>query len=298
MIGENGRVNVAEFVYTVLLKPPPLRRAANAAIRALLPERARVGAATVWLNPHDPVISGALAFGVYERGEIAFFRSRFRAGMTLIDVGANVGLYSALALSTPGFHGRVLALEPHAESRRYLEKTIAANAPAPGAAQIVGLAASDRTGTLALYQNPENKGDNRLYPDPLLRAEESVGADTLDNICRRAGIAAAQFVKIDVQGAEAQVVRGAAGLLGASRDCILMTEFWPYGLARSGGDALGYLALLRDLGFRLYQLSGNRGALTAIDTPEALVARTQGRRYANLVGVKGEALAVNSAIHA
>ena len=291
-------MSIAEFVYTVLLKPAPLRRAANAAIRALLPERVRVGEATVWLNPDDPVISGALRFGVYERGETAFFRSRFRAGMTLVDVGANVGLYSALALSTPGFHGRVLALEPHAESRRYLEKTIASNAPTPGAAQIVGLAASDRAGTLALYQNPENKGDNRLYPDPLLRSEESVGADTLDSICRRAGVASAQFVKIDVQGAEAQVVRGAAGLLGASTDCILMTEFWPYGLARCGGDGLEYLGMLRDLGFRLYQLSGNRGTLTAIGTPEELVARTQGRRYANLVGLKGKPAAVDSGIQA
>jgi len=284
-------MSVAEFIYTVLLKPPPLRRAANAAIRALLPERVRVGAATVWLNPDDPVISGALALRVYERGEIAFFRSRFRAGMTLVDVGANVGLYSALALSTPGFHGRVLALEPHAESRRYLERTVESNAPAPGAAQIVGLAASDRAGTLALYKNPQNKGDNRLYPDPLLQGTESIEPDTLDNICRRAGIASAQFVKIDVQGAEAQVVRGAAGLLGASTECILMTEFWPYGLARCGGDGLGYLGMLRDLGFRLHELSGNRGTLTAISSHEALVGRTQGRRYANLVGLKGAAAA-------
>lgn len=280
-------MSVAEFIYTVLLKPRPLRRAANTAIRALLPERVRVGEATVCLNPHDPVISGALAFGVYERGEIAFFRSRFRAEMTLVDVGANVGLYSALALATPGFHGRVLAVEPHAESRGYLEKTIASNAPAPGAAHIVGLAASDRAGTLALYKNPENKGDNRLYPDPLLPAEESVGADTLDNICRRAGIASTQFVKIDVQGAEAQVVRGAAGLLRASSECVLMTEFWPYGLARCGSDGLEYLGMLRDLGFRLYELSGSRGTLTAVSTPAALVERTQGRRYANLVGLKG-----------
>ena len=280
-------MSVAQFVYTVLLRPRPLRRAANATIRALLPRRARVGGAEVWLNPDDPVISGALALGVYERGEIAFFRARFGAGMTLLDVGANVGLYSALALSTPGFRGRVLAVEPHAESRRYLEKTIAGNAPAPGAAQIVGLAASDRAGTLALYKNPENKGDNRLYPDPLLQGEESVGADTLDNICRRAGIASAQFVKIDVQGAEAQVVRGAAGVLGASSECILMTEFWPYGLARCGSDALGYLGMLRELGFRLHQLCGSGGTLAPIGAPEELVERTQGRRYANLVGIKG-----------
>jgi len=274
-------MSVAEFIYTVLLKPPPLRRAANGVIRALLPQRVRLGKASVWLNPQDPVVSGALAFRVYERGEIAFFRSRFQPGMTFIDVGANVGLYSALALSTPGFRGRALAIEPHAESRLYLRKTIEANG---GAAQICELAASDRPGTLKLYKNPENKGDNRLYPDPLLRGEETIEADTLDNICRRYGIASAQFIKIDVQGAEAQVIRGAKGLLAASSDCVLMTEFWPYGLARCGADGLEYLQLLQELGFRLYELGRN---LAPVNDPRALVERTQGRHYANLVGIKG-----------
>jgi FkbM family methyltransferase len=281
-------VTIAEFVYTILLKPRLLRRAANAAIRASLPERIRVGEATVWLNPDDPVISGALTFGVYERGEIAYFRSRFGADMTFLDIGANVGLYSALALSTPGFRGRVLAIEPHSESRLYLQKTIASNAAAAtGAALICGLAAADRPGTLTLYKNPENKGDNRLYPDPLLRGEETVTADTLDNICQRYGIASAQFIKIDVQGAEAQVIRGATRLLAGSGDCILMTEFWPYGLARCGADGLEYLEMLRDLGFRLYELSGNRGVLAPISSARALVERSSGRRYANLVGLKG-----------
>ena len=280
-------MTIAEFVYTTLLKPRLLRRAANAAIRASLPERIRVGGAIVWLNPDDPVVSGALTFGVYERGEIAFFRSRFGADMTLVDIGANVGLYSALALSTPGFRGRVLAIEPHSESRRYLQKTIASNAAAPGAALICGLAASDRPETVTLYQNPENKGDNRLYPDLLLRGAETVSADTLDNICRRYAITSAQFIKIDVQGAEAKVIRGATDLLAGSRDCILMTEFWPYGLSRCGADALEYLQMLQDLGLRLYELSGSRGALAPVSSPRALVERTHGRRYANLVGVKG-----------
>lgn len=278
-------MTIAEFVYTVLLKPRPLRVAANGAIRCLLPASVRVGGATVWLNPEDPVISGALMLGVYERREIAFFRSRFAADMTFIDVGANVGLYSALALSTPGFRGRVLAIEPHGESRVYLKKTIEASAQ-PQAAQICELAAAESPGTLTLYKNPDNKGDNRLYADPLLAGAETIAADTLDNICRRHGIASAQFIKIDVQGAEARVMRGASGLLGASSTCILMTEFWPHGLARCGADGLEYLEMLRELGFRLYELGRD---LAPVDEPRALVERTQGRRYANLVGVKGNA---------
>ncbi len=252
-------MTIAEFVYTVLLRPRLLRRAANATIRAMLPERVRVGEATVWINPDDPVISGALTLGVYERGEIAYFRSKLGADMTFIDIGANVGLYSAIALSTRGFRGRVLAVEPHAESRLYLQKTIESNAAAAtGAAQICGLAASDRPQTLTLYKN-----------------------------CRRYGIASAQFIKIDVQGAEARVIRGATGLLAGSRDCILMTEFWPYGLSRCGADGRGYLEMLQGLGFRLYELSGSRGLLAPVGSPQALVERTGGRRYANLVGLKG-----------
>ena len=280
-------MTLAEFVYTVLLKPRLLRRAANAAIRASLPKRVRVGEAIVWLNPDDPVVSGALTFGVYERGEIAFFRSRFGPDMTFVDVGANVGLYSAIALATPGFRGRVLAVEPHSESRLYLQKTLQSNAAPAGAAVICELAASDRPETLTLYENPDNKGDNRLYPDPLLRGEEMVGADSLDSICRRHGISSTQFIKIDVQGAEAKVVRGASGLLAGSADCILMTEFWPYGLARCGADGLDYLEMLRDLGFRLYELSGASGVPAPVASARALVERTQGRRYANLVGLKG-----------
>ena len=282
-------MTLADFVYTVLLKPRLLRRAANTVIRAALPQRVHVREATVWLNPEDPVVSGALTFGVYERAEIAFFRSRFGADMTFVDVGANVGLYSALALSTPGFRGRVLAVEPHGESRVYLQKTIQSNATPAAAALICALGASDRPGTLTLYKNPENKGDNRVYPDPLLQGEEKIGVDTLDNICRGHGISTAQFIKIDVQGAEANVVRGASGLLAASAECILMTEFWPYGLGRCGTDGLEYLEMLRDFGFRLYELAGTSGLPAPVASPRELVERTQGRRYANLVGFKGDA---------
>ena len=281
--------SVAEFVYTVLLKPPLLRRAANAVIKAVLPQTVRAGGAVICINPVDPVISGALTLRVYERDEMDFFRANFLPDMTLIDVGANVGLYSGMALATPGFQGRILAIEPHAESRRFLQGTLRSNGSVEQQRRVVvsDLAASDRAGTLTLYENSQNRGDNRIYPDPLLDRTEPIASDTLDRICEQSGIGSVQFLKIDVQGAEAKVIHGAARVLAQSTDCILMTEFWPYGIARSGSDALGYLASLRALGFALYELRRGGKELLPIGDPGKLIARTQARKYANLIGLKG-----------
>lgn len=283
-------MSVAEFVYTVLLKPPPLRHLANATIKAIVPAHVRVGDALIWLNPADPVVSGALSLRVYEREEMAFFRSIIGGGMTFVDVGANVGLYTALALATPGFTGRILAIEPHAESRIYLAKTIASNNAGLHGRQvdICAAAASDRAGRVTLYKNPNNKCDNRLYADPLLGEREEVSTDTLDNICVRQGIDSIQFLKIDVQGSEAQVVQGASDILSRSSDCVLMTEFWPYGLERAGADASGYIELLHGLGFTLFRLTGKSPYPVPLGDPRALVAALPGRCYANLIGLKGE----------
>ena len=85
---------LAEFIYTRLLRPAPVRRVTNAILLSIVPKTVRVGPAIVHLNPSDPVISGALALRVFERDELAFFSQRCRAGMTVLDVGANVGLYT------------------------------------------------------------------------------------------------------------------------------------------------------------------------------------------------------------
>ena len=93
---------LAEFVYCYLLRPWPLRQLTNWTIRQLLPRQIEIHGATVVLNPTDPVVSGALHFGVYEKAETRFFQSACRDGMTFLDVGANLGYYTALATRAGG----------------------------------------------------------------------------------------------------------------------------------------------------------------------------------------------------
>ena len=202
-MGYGYLMSLTEFIYTVLLRPRPLKLTVNALIRLLVPETIKLRGATIFINPQDPVISGALTLRVYEKDEIAFFVKHFEPDMNMIDIGANVGIYTALALTTKGFEGKLVCLEPCSESMEFLEKTVKINARKNAeSVYLSNKAASNVEGTVTLYKNPENKGDNRLYADKLLNEKATIQATTLDKICSQCDIDEVNFIKIDIQGFE------------------------------------------------------------------------------------------------
>ena len=273
----------AEFVYCYLLRPWPLRQLTNWTIRQLLPKQIEIHGATIVLNPTDPVVSGALHFGVYEKAETRFFQSACRDGMTFLDVGANLGYYTALAARAVGPNGRVLAVEPDPDSFGYLEQTIAANAV--GNVQAFPVAASDAPATLPLYISTDNRGDNRLYASGEDRPQVEVTARPLDALLRENKIDKVDLIKIDVQGYEPKVIAGLRETITASPNLTLLTEFWPQGIDEAGEDANEFLQTLRELGLTLHELQPD-GSLAELTDDTDLIARHQGRRYTNLIGRK------------
>jgi FkbM family methyltransferase len=270
-----------EFIYSVLLKPKLLRAAANATLRAMLPVSVRRHGATIHLNPEDPVVSGALALNVYEKPETEFFLSVCRPGMTFLDIGANVGYYSALALARFQGHGKVIALEPDPVSYTYLQRTVAAN----GQATCIPRAASDHFGSMRLFLNSDNKGDNRLYANDLASGSIEVAVVTVDGLLAELGVACADLIKVDVQGYEGHVFQGMAETIRRSPRLIIMTEFWPQGLRDAGTDPIGLLTGFEDLGVKLFELMPG-GSLEPLTNKESLVSRFTGRRYTNIVAKK------------
>jgi len=274
---------LAEFVYCYLLRPWPLRQLTNWTIRKLLPKQVEIHGATVVLNPTDPVVSGALRFGVYEKAETLFFQSACRVGMTFLDVGANLGYYTALAARAVGPDGRVLAVEPDPDSFGYLEQTIAANAV--GNVEAFPVAASDAPAMLPLYISTDNRGDNRLYASDEERPQVEVKARPLDALLRENNIETVDLIKIDVQGYEPKVIAGLRETIIASPNLTLLTEFWPQGMTEAGGDANEFLKTLRELGLTLHELKPD-GSLAELTNDSDLIARHRGRRYTNLIGRK------------
>jgi FkbM family methyltransferase len=151
--------------------------------------------------------------GVYDKHELALMREALRGGGDMVDVGAYVGLY---ALAAAPLAGRVLAFEPNAAARARLERNAA------GAANVVvsGKAVSDREGGMRMWV----RGDaawSTLTEDWLAGASPvEVEATTLDAEVERVGLAPA-FVKIDVEGHEPAVLRGAAAMIERHRPVVL-----------------------------------------------------------------------------
>ena len=275
-------MELTEFVYTVLLKPRPLRASANATLRALCPSRKRLGDAWWTPNPNDPVVSGAAALGVYERPETAFFLSVCKPNMTFLDVGANTGYYSTWALSLMKEEGRIISIEPDPEALRYLTSTRDANNSK--IMQVMPYAASAQEGTCVLFRNPDNRGDNRLYENDLCHDQIAVQSKPVDKILFDLGVTTVDLIKMDVQGFEGHAIMGMKETLRRSPNVTLLMEFWPWGLSKAGSDARNVLEMLESFGFTLFELQGH-GLLKILASHSALIDRLDGRKYTNLVGV-------------
>ncbi len=273
-------MTVPEFIYTVVLKPKPLRKAANAIIKRILPKYVRYGPAAVRLNPNDPVVSGALTFRVYEKDETAFLRSVFFPGMVLLDIGANVGYYTALGGHKAGSQGRVIALEPDPENFKYLSETVKANGLKN--ARCIQVAAADHVGSGKLYVSANNRGDNRLYSNELASSTIEIRITTIDALLGELGVEHVDIIKIDVQGAEGLVLKGMKETLRDPGSLIVLTEFWPDGLRRANTDPKKLLLSLEESGLQIYQL-GKNGSLDTISDHDALINRYPGRKYTNIV---------------
>jgi FkbM family methyltransferase len=239
------------------------------------------------LNPHDPVVSGALAMGVYEKEEISLFSRTIQPGMTVVDVGANLGAYSIVALDRLQGRGQLLAVEPARENFLLLQRNLEHNQRLSQKTKVhaARVALSNKSGVAVLHKNPANKGDNRLYSDGLLDGKEKVKTMTLDNLCGQKGIRSIDVLKIDVQGLEGEVLLGSRKILQASQPCYLFFEFWAEGLIKAKSEPPRILELIKSLGFNLYTYS--RGSLSPIRV-STLVRQTLGRKYTNIYGVKRE----------
>lgn len=186
-------------------------------------------------------------YGVYkrlsERDELAYIRGNVSPGSVVCDIGANVGLYTAELSKLAGADGVVHAFEPDPGNCALLRRRTARL----NNVRTHECAVGRKSGTASLFVSDELCVDHRMYACVEPRRTVDVQCVCLDDFLKDEP--RLDFVKMDVQGFEYEVLQGMRTVLSRNPQIRMVMELWPYGLKQAGASAAALLEFLAGLGF-------------------------------------------------
>lgn len=200
----------------------------------------------IYFNPKSILGFVLRVAGSYEDETTKLFNSLVKDGMTVLDLGANVGYYSLLAGRQVGKKGRVFAFEPWHESFSFLQKNIEAN----GFKNIIPVAkaVSNSCGRQRLFL-ASDPGQHSLSQGSYKEFVET-DVTTVDEFVREQNISV-DLIKMDVEGAEMHVLEGMVETIRNNPGLKIITEFSANNLEKSGCSPSAFLERLVSNGFKL-----------------------------------------------
>jgi FkbM family methyltransferase len=195
----------------------------------------------LWRNPL--LLSDLLQ---YESSLINMFCSRISSmkDAILFDCGADIGIFSCTVCARSQAISSVIAFEPNSDAFPYLEKNLAA---LPVRAQAVGRAVANFVGSGKLEFPDYDRDHTARFLAP---GDGPVSVTTIDSI------------KIDVEGGEIDVLRGASETIRSAGACVIAIEAHPQVAERTGRDpveCLRFLESIRPFRFSVAETEENLG---------------------------------------
>jgi FkbM family methyltransferase len=181
----------------------------------------------------------------YDALQVAWLSNHLREGDIAVDIGAHCGVYSILMAAKCGHTGHVVAFEPDPHSREVLVKNLNLN-PCIRRPTVEACACSDEIGQATLFSGGGNSRSSLVRSAVELSfvhntEEIQVPVVTLDSYLLERNLPEPRCVKIDAEGAEIRILKGAKRILLSSAD--LVCELHPYAWPEFGNT----LAELKDL---------------------------------------------------
>lgn len=220
-----------------------------------------------YIHPQgDPFISTLLKnTGKYETFETALFINSLKAEDFVLDIGANIGWYTAIAALCIGNRGEIRAYEPSEANFSILINNISSIQKLTGhKIKAQQIAISNKNGEANLFLAAENLGDHRIFPDIEERIAEKIQICSLDSIFFTQN-RWPDVVKIDTQGAEGKIMEGASHLFNNNWRPLIFMEFWPYGLKKAGSNPLEVYDFLKKLNYNCFEINSAEAKIISLD---------------------------------
>ena len=213
---------------------------------------------------HSQLTQAMMSYGMlvnnipYEHETLLQLITYLRSGDTFIDIGAHIGWFSVWASRFVGATGTVYSIEPEPNNYVHLKRTIADN----GCRNVVTYqsAVSEHDGETVFYVNQDNDGGHALWDCSKHEFNEKtrkspssilVLSTTLDSFCLSRKIGQIRMIKIDTEGAEVSVLRGASELLSMSAIDYVICEVNDAGLNKMDTSIDKMQSFMADKGYRL-----------------------------------------------
>jgi FkbM family methyltransferase len=211
----------------------------------------------IWwkLDLQEGIDFAIFLFGVFERQTVMACRRHLRPGDIAVDIGANIGPHTLHLARCVGPSGRVFAFEPTTFAYRKLLTNIAMNpdlAARITPEQIMLVGAESRELAPHLYSSWPLTATAGVHAEHLGRLMDTAGARavSLDEYLESARVSSVALIKVDVDGHECSVLRGAVGAITRFRPVIVM-EIAPYVLREVGHELGDLVEIVTSLGYEL-----------------------------------------------
>ncbi len=207
----------------------------------------------------DSVLAEPLFVGRFEEDESEFLRSIAESGMKVIDVGANVGIYTVLLGKAIRPFGHIWSFEPYQPVASYLKRNIEMNEL--DNVTVIEKAVAEKEGVLDFHifsdgDDVYNSLGAAERPEEQLYAVRKipVSVTTLDTVADETGIEKIDILKIDVEGAEEWVLKGAERLIRRSPNLQIVMELYEPSVQQCGCSIKRLIELLGSWGFSMFEI--------------------------------------------
>ncbi len=209
-------------------------------------------------------------FGLFELETVRCYRRLVNSGDTVLDIGANIGAHTLFLAELVGKSGRVIAFEPTDYAFSKLTINCELNPKLVNRIQynqvmLVDLDSSHKS-TPKLYSSWPliNQSDVHQQHQGKIKSTDGAQAHTLDSIILNMDIQQVDFIKMDIDGFECSMLKGAKETLTRWHPTIIM-ELAPYVLKEQGTSLNELVRILTNLDYKFYSLSGNKPISTDIN---------------------------------
>jgi FkbM family methyltransferase len=243
---------------------------------------------TLTVPTGDVTIVPGILGGFYEKIELDVFERLAALSSVVVDVGGNIGLYSCLAAARIPDGGRVVAFEPVPANLAYLRQNIEQNGFS-GTVTVEATAVGEHHGEIDIFMVKGSIGTHSASAKNALDSADSISVPvvTLDGYVADTLKAPVDVLKIDVEGYEGHVLRGAAAMLGKYRPSLFI-EFVPFHLANCGFPPSEFIDIILGVYDQVFLVDEPRATVRRC-TRDDLLDASLNHKNVNLIAVDAAA---------